>query len=178
VTEEHPFTRPLARIAVRLVAERRPLFGSCFGHLFLAQALGGRVITDPEREEIGTHDVELTAAGEDDPLFRGLPRRFLVQLGHHDRVVDLPPGAVELASSDLCPNQAFRIAGAPVWGCQFHVELDERRMLERARIYAAEYLDGEDGIERLRAVLRPAPEAAGVLRRFLLAATGAPPPGG
>jgi GMP synthase (glutamine-hydrolysing) len=166
-TETHPFTEPLARLARRSVAEQRPLFGSCFGHQFLAGALGGRVIHDPEREEIGTHDVELTPAGAADPLFAGLPRRFPVQLGHHDRVVELPPGAVELARSALCANQSFRISGAPVWGCQFHVELDPPRMLARAEIYRAQYLEGADAIERLRAALRPAPEAATLLRRFL-----------
>jgi GMP synthase (glutamine-hydrolysing) len=169
-TARHAFTRPLARIVERLVAERRPLFGSCFGHQFIAQELGGRVVTDLERKELGTHDVALTDAGERDPLFRGLPRRFAVQLGHHDRVVELPRGATELAYSALCRNQAFRIAGAPVWGCQFHVELDERRMLERAGIYRSGYLPGDDAVERLAAALRPAPEAAELLPRFFAAA--------
>lgn len=166
VTRDYEFTAPLADLVRWLVGEGRPLFGSCFGHQFLAQALGGRVITDLERKEVGTHPIELTAAGRADPLFAGLPERFDVQFGHHDRVVELPPGATELAVSELCPNQAFRVADRPVWGCQFHVELDRRRILERARIYQEGYLPGDDALARFAATVRPTPVATGLLRRF------------
>jgi GMP synthase-like glutamine amidotransferase len=40
---------------------------------------------------------------------------------HEDAVVDLPPGAVLLASSTRYPNQAFRV-GDRAWGLQFHIE--------------------------------------------------------
>jgi GMP synthase (glutamine-hydrolysing) len=169
VTEVHEFTAPLAAQVERMVQAAKPLFGSCFGHQFLARALGGRVITDLERKELGTHPVELTAAGRADPLFAGLPGSFDVQFGHHDRVVRLPAGAVELARSTLCPNQAFRIGELPVWGCQFHVELDERRILERARIYQEGYLPGEAELARFAATLRPTPVASTLLRRFFAA---------
>ncbi len=169
VTAEHPFSARLADLVRRRVAAGRPLFGSCFGHQFLAQALGGRVITDLERKEVGTHAIELTAAGRADPLFAGLPERFDVQFGHHDRVVELPPGAVELARSALCPNQAYRLGGLPVWGCQFHVELDERRILERARIYQSGYLPGDDALAAFAAAVRPTPVATTLLRRLFAA---------
>ena len=38
------------------------------------------------------------------------------------------------ASTDDCTVQAFQVRGRPVWGVQFHPELDERsgrRMLQR-----------------------------------------------
>ena len=170
VTEEHAFTGALACLVRDLVAAGRPLFGSCFGHQFLARALGGRVITDPEHSEVGTFDLELTAAGVADPWLAGLPLRFPAQFGHHDRVVELPAGAVELARTALCPNQAFRLAGLPVYGAQFHVELDPARMIERAGVYREGYLPDADGLERLRSGLRPSPEASTLLRRFLAVA--------
>lgn len=166
VTEEYPFTAPLAAAVEIWAAERRPLFGSCWGHQFLAQALGGRVVTDLERKELGTFEIDLTGAGLSDPWLAGLPARFGVQLGHHDRVVRLPAGAVELAASALCPNQAFRLADAPVYGAQFHVELDRERMLERAAVYRDEYLADPGAMARLDAALRPTPEASTLLRRF------------
>jgi GMP synthase (glutamine-hydrolysing) len=167
VTEEYPFTAPLAEAVESLVLARQPLFGSCWGHQFIAKALGGEVVTDLERKELGTFAIELTAAGERDPWLAGLPRRFGVQLGHHDRVVRLPQGAVELAASALCPNQAFRLADAPVYGAQFHVELDRERMLDRANVYRDEYLADEGAMESLERSLRPSPESATLLRRFV-----------
>lgn len=147
-----------------------PLFGSCWGHQFVARAFGGEVVHDPSRAELGTHDVALTAAGGADPLFSTLPARFPTQMGHHDRVSALPPGAVELASNDRAPHQAFRLADAPVYGTQFHSELDEAT--ERARLvtyrpYYPEMAD-DDVFAAVLGTLRPSPAADDLLRRFLL----------
>lgn len=167
VTETYPFTAPLERLVGRLAGERRPLFGSCWGHQFVAQALGGEVRTDLERKELGTYGIELTAAGEGDPWLEGLPSRFGVQLGHHDRVTRLPEGGVELAFSALCPNQAFRMSAAPVYGAQFHVELDRPRMIARAMVYREEYLADPGSLDRLIDSLEPTPEASTLFRRFV-----------
>ena len=70
-------------------------------------------------------------------------------------------------ASALCPNQAFRLAGAPVYGAQFHVELDRERMLDRASVYREEYLADHGAMESLERALRPSPESATLLRRFL-----------
>lgn len=119
---------------IRLCYERdMPTFGSCWGHQLIARALGGTVIHDSDLAEMGCHHIILTDAGRADPLFGRFPDRFLVNMGHHDRVSNLPPGAVELAVSDTQPHQAFRMAGKPMYGTQFHSELDARR--ERERLY-------------------------------------------
>jgi len=173
VTQNYPFTAPLAELVARCAAGRRPLFGSCWGHQFIARTMGGAVITDPATAEVGTFDLELTAAGRSDPWLAGLPPRFPVQLGHQDRVSELPPGAVELAYSARSRNQAFRLGELPVYGAQFHVELDEQRMIERATVYRDGYVPGAEGLVQLRARLRPSPEAATLFRRFLALAAGA-----
>ncbi|MGE0640647.1 MAG: type 1 glutamine amidotransferase [Thermoanaerobaculia bacterium] len=167
VTEEYPFTAPLARVVERLAAARRPLFGSCWGHQFIAKALGGEVLTDLERKELGTLPISLTEEGSRDPWLAGLPRSFGVQLGHHDRVTRLPANAIELAFSALCPNQAFRLADAPVYGAQFHVELDKPRMLARAKVYGETYLSEAGDLAKLDAALGPTPESATLFSRFL-----------
>lgn len=167
VTEEHSFTRPLAEVVRRWVAEGRPMLGSCWGHQFLAWALGGTVETDPAGEEVGTFDIHLTEAGRRDPWLDGLPPTFPVHLGHHDVVRDLPPGLVELAYSERGRNQVVRYRDLPIYGTQFHCEMTMVRMQERLRMYSDEYLDGQDDEASLGSILRPAPVAEGLLRRFL-----------
>ena len=116
-----------------------PTFGSCWGHQIMARALGGRVIHDTDLAELGCHHVSLTPEGHGDPLFGTFPQRFLANMGHHDRVVELPPDGVELAFSDTQPYQAFRIEGRPMYGTQFHSELDARRERERLYRYRENY---------------------------------------
>ncbi len=170
-TEEHPFTAPLAEVVARWIDEDRPLFGSCWGHQFLAGVLGGTVVSDPAREEVGTHPIELTPAGRRDPLFAGLPERFDVQLGHHDRIGVLPEGLEVLARSERCEHQAVRLAGKPVYGSQFHSEMTRERLRARLLMYRDEYLPpGADDAEIDR-LLAPSPEAEGILDRFLALTT-------
>jgi GMP synthase (glutamine-hydrolysing) len=167
VTREYPFTGPLAEVVRRLVDEGRPLFGSCWGHQFIAWALGGRVEHAPERGEVGSFGVELTAAGAGDPLFADFPRRFTAQLGHHDTVVELPPGVEELAYTDLCRNQALKVAGRPVYGTQFHSEMNVGHMRERLLMYRDAYLPVPDFEAEIDRILAPSPHADTLLARFL-----------
>ncbi|MDX1439037.1 MAG: type 1 glutamine amidotransferase, partial [Rubricoccaceae bacterium] len=148
---------------------RLPLFGSCWGHQFIARAFGGTVIHDSESAEMGTHEVMLTDEGQADPLFEAFPRKFWAQMGHQDRVSILPEGAVELATNDVAPYQAFRFADAPIYGTQFHSELDEAG--ERARLFAyrAYYPEMQQDTlfrETLES-LRPTPDVDDLLFHFL-----------
>jgi len=167
VTRTYPFTVALSEVVLRLVDAGRPLFGSCWGHQFLALVLGGRVITDPYRGEVGTYEIELTETGAADPLFAGAPRRFAVQLGHHDRVEELPAGVDELAFSESCRNQALRVRGKPVYGTQFHSEMNVGHMRERLAMYRDAYLPVEDAEAEIDRILAPSPHADLVLARFL-----------
>jgi len=167
VTKVHPFTWTLQEIVLRLVEEGRPLFGSCWGHQFLGRALGGLVVEDPVSAEVGTYTVRLTDAGREDPLFGELPPVFDAQLGHNDRILDPGPQGLELAASARCPMQAVRFGPGPVYGTQFHSELDEHRLRERLQVYGANYVaDGEE-YQRILSGLRPSPAADRLLRRFL-----------
>lgn len=171
VTRDYPFTAPLTDVVRRWVDEERPFLGSCWGHQFLALVLGGEVVTDKERGEVGTFDVTLTDVGRHDPLFREVPSPFAAHFGHHDMVTALPDGMVELARSERCPNQAMRLGDLPVYGTQFHCEISTPRMRERLLMYRAQYLDaggesrGEVGGE-LDELLRPTPQADKLVRRF------------
>jgi GMP synthase (glutamine-hydrolysing) len=135
----------------------------------LARALGGRCIHDPAQAELGTIELHLTAAGRIDPVFGQLPPVFAAQAGHQDHVVELPPGAVLLASSDRVENQAFTFAGKPIYCTQFHPELTRADLAERVRQYPS-YVENIAGVpldEFLRNWTGETPEANGLLRRFV-----------
>ena len=112
-----------------------PTFASCWGFQAMAAALGGEVITDMSRAELGTVEVFLTDEGKADPLFGCLEHRFLAPMGHQDCVIKLPPHAIRMAFSDKVENQAFKIAGKPIYGTQFHPELNRASLIERVRAY-------------------------------------------
>ena len=170
VTQTYGWTQALVDLCHACADRDVPLFGSCWGHQFLARAFGGEVVHDPARAEMGTHAVSLTDAGARDPLFSTLPPTFGTQMGHQDRVSVLPDGAVELARNGRAPFQAFRLEGRPVYGTQFHSELDAAT--ERARLvaYRAHYPEmADDGtFDAVLDGLRDTPDADDLLRRFLL----------
>jgi GMP synthase (glutamine-hydrolysing) len=167
VTRQHPFTKPLRDVTQRLIDDDRPLFGACWGHQFLADLGGGTVIEDKERAEVGTFPIQLTDAGRNDPLLGEYPDRFHVQLGHNDRVSELGPGWLELARSERCPNQLIRLDGKPVYGTQFHSEMDEERLRERIVVFLKDYVGDEEAHRRLLRSLRPSLEADRLLQLFL-----------
>jgi GMP synthase (glutamine-hydrolysing) len=139
---------------VREAAERDlPTFGSCWGHQVLARAFGGELVFDSERAELGCVTVEMTEAGRQDPLFGYCPTRFEVNAGHHDRVTELPPGAVELAFNESQRFQAFRLTDAPVYGTQFHSELSADRERERLIAYRDYYREDMPDEDEFQAVL-------------------------
>src|SRR5688572_28390032 len=61
---------PRALVAMQELHDwSKPTFASCWGFQAMAQALGGEVIEDYSRAELGTRDVQVTAEGRLDPLF-------------------------------------------------------------------------------------------------------------
>lgn len=150
-----------------IVASGKPMFCSCFGHQALAVALGGTVITDRPNAELGTHEVTLSEAGRADPLFAECGSRFSAQFGHNDRVSVLPPGAVHLASTELCPVQSYRLEGQMVYATQFHPEMSHEENQQRAMGYLQVYDVEQTTPERLARMFRPSHEASGLLARFL-----------
>ncbi|WP_412063046.1 type 1 glutamine amidotransferase [Rubrivirga sp. IMCC45206] len=170
VTETYDWTPALIDLCHACADRQLPLFGSCWGHQFVARAFGGEVVHDPTRAELGTHTVSLTDAGRRDPLFSTLPTTFGTQMGHHDRVARLPDGAVELAANGTAPYQAFRLGDAPIYGTQFHSELDAETERQRLVAYRAHYPEmADDGeFDAVVDALYETPEADDLLRRFLL----------
>ena len=120
--DAHPWLKT-EKAAIRTAVRDRgmPCLGVCLGHQLLAEALGGTVGA-MDTPEVGILDVELTEAGQADPLFKDMPTVSQALQWHGAAVTRLPEGATSLAQSPLCAVQAMR-AGPAVYGIQYHVEL-------------------------------------------------------
>jgi GMP synthase (glutamine-hydrolysing) len=99
-----------------------PTLGICFGHQMIARALlGFEGVRRRESPEIGWKKVTLHKTG---PLFEGLENEFHVFNSHFDEVCNLSDEFEILAFSAVCDAQVFQVRGKPVWGIQFHPEID------------------------------------------------------
>jgi GMP synthase (glutamine-hydrolysing) len=169
VLDGQPAIDRMVSFLVGTVERSHPIFASCFGFQALVLGLGGEVVCDEDRAEVGTFVLTAAEAAGSDPVFCALPNQFNAQLGHKDRATRLPQGATLLASSSLCPIQAMHIEGTPVYATQFHPELtwtENRRRFER---YMDQYgrLFGEEEAQRRLRGHQPSPEANLLLSRFV-----------
>ena len=119
-TDEFPFLVDLKTWLKKAVDAGLPLLGICLGGQLLAEVAGGKVHSDRCGEQ-GLQTLSLTEAGEKDRLFSGISSPFTVFEWHHDSF-EIPAGALLLASSSVCPGQAFRFGNA--YGLQFHPEVN------------------------------------------------------
>ena len=111
---------PLGRVDEWIDLAAVPVLAICVGHQFLARHFGGRV--GGGAPEFGS--VELTVDRPDDRLFEGLPRQLHVWASHNDQVTAPPPGWTVLAHSAACAVEAMADPRRPVWGVQFHPEVE------------------------------------------------------
>ena len=98
------------------IAAEMPVLGICLGAQLMASAMGARVYPNAVKE-IGWFPVQgVVLSGE------GFCFPESVEVFHwHGETFDLPEGAVHLARSEACVNQAFQI-GRRAIGLQFHLE--------------------------------------------------------
>lgn len=118
----HPWLAAEKTFIAEIVSAGKPILGICLGAQLLAVVLDGAVAANP-RSEIGWFPVELTREGREAPLFREFPAEFPAFHWHRDRF-SIPPGAVHVASTETCAEQAF-VYGDRVVGVQFHLESTE-----------------------------------------------------
>jgi GMP synthase (glutamine-hydrolysing) len=105
----------------------KPVLGICLGAQLLAHVLGGPVRRHA-CHEIGWYELVTTAEGRSDPVLASMGERAPV-FQWHGCTWGLPSGAVQLARTDTCEQQAFRW-GNSAYGFQFHLEADAP-MIER-----------------------------------------------
>jgi len=117
--DRYPFLADELKLIERRLAAERPLLAVCLGAQLVATALGASV-GRMSRKEIGFAPITLTEEGRQSAL---APLAEGPVLHWHGDQFELPGGARLLASSELCPHQAFAW-GEHVLALQFHAETD------------------------------------------------------
>jgi GMP synthase (glutamine-hydrolysing) len=98
-----------------------PIFGICVGMQFMVLHHGGEA-GPAEVPEFGKVECFVD---EHDELLKGLPDRFVAWESHNDEVKALPDGFEILAHSENCRVQAYRHVKRPLFGTQFHPEVEQ-----------------------------------------------------
>ncbi len=176
--ELHPWLGAEKRLVAEAVRAGKPFWGVCLGAQLLAASLGATVTPGP-LPEVGVLPVELTSEAAADPVFAAAPARFQAFHWHGD-TYELPPGAVQLARSELYEQQAFVFANA--YALQFHLEVTPALVAEWGTVPAY-----ADGLERLPGTTLPGlleqlagveptaiPLARELFARWLVHVVGAP----
>jgi GMP synthase (glutamine-hydrolysing) len=165
--ERYPFVKDAKRLLLYCLEKSIPVFASCFGFQAAVEALGGRVMVDAATMEMGTYLLHLTEAAATDVLFHDVPERFWAVSGHKERALSLPEGAVLLAYSERCPYHAFRMAGKPFYGFQFHPEVDAADLTTRITRYQNRYLESAEALAQILQGLQETPIANQLIGKFV-----------
>jgi GMP synthase-like glutamine amidotransferase len=113
---------------IRLAIESgKTVLGICLGSQLVSAALGAKVYKNKEKE-IGWFNIELTHYAQNEDLFSEMGSRLKVFHWHGD-TFDLPEGAIHLASSEACKNQAY-VYKDKVLALQFHLEPTRESLLD------------------------------------------------
>ena len=117
----HPHLGTELRAIEAALRADKPVLGICLGAQLLAHVLGAPVRRH-ERHEIGWYELATTPAGREDAVLGRLGSAAPV-FQWHGCTYELPSGAVQLARTATCEQQAFRY-GTSAYGFQFHLEAD------------------------------------------------------
>ena len=101
----------------------RPVIGHCLGGQLMSRALGAAVTASPQ-PEIGWQPIQYENLDVAREWFGDAPTNTVAHW--HYESFSIPAGAVRVATSDACPNQAW--AMGPHLAMQFHIEITETKM--------------------------------------------------
>jgi len=129
-----------------IIKSGKSLLGVCLGAQLIANAMGARVYRNPVKE-IGWFPVQGIAL-TDRTAFNFPPSAEVFHW--HGETFELPSGAIRLARSQGCENQAFQF-GRSVIGLQFHLETTPESAQEivkhcRNELVPSEYIQTESEI--------------------------------
>lgn len=137
--DKFPWLSSEKRFIKEAIREGKTVIGICLGAQLIASVLGARVY--PNRfKEIGWFPIKMMDAGKNSSLFDFFPENLEVFHWHGD-TFDLPAGAVHIARSEACQNQAF-VYAEKVIGLQFHLECTNAGVAQLLENCSEELIEG------------------------------------
>jgi len=97
-----------------------PVLGICLGHQLIAKHFGGEV----RKGRSGEYAAVEIKISEKNEIFAGLEEKLVVWESHRDEVSKISKELKGLAESDICKYEAIRHKTKPVYGVQFHPEVN------------------------------------------------------
>ncbi len=105
---------------IREYQRELPILGICLGHQLMAKLFGGGVKT----ADIGEYAESEIIVDEEDVILKGLSPSFKAWVSHKDEISKLPTDFVKLAHSSTCEIEAMCHRNLPLYGVQFHPEVE------------------------------------------------------
>lgn len=141
--DKFPWLIPERDFIRSCIEAEKPVLGVCLGAQLIASALGAKVYPN-HTKEIGWFPVRAEP-------WSGNTFRFPESLDvfhWHGETFELPEGAIRLARSEACANQAFQF-GRRVVGLQFHLETTPEAARDivthgRSELQPSTYIQSED----------------------------------
>ncbi len=139
--EKYPWLVTEKKFIADAIAKKKISLGICLGSQLIADVLGGKVSRN-KYKEIGWFPVQLTTQGKKSRVFNDFPDRFMAIHWHGD-TFSIPDGAIRIAKSQACENQAFEYDNGRVVGLQFHLEYSKTSIDLMFRNCLDDITDGE-----------------------------------
>lgn len=134
----------------KAIQKNKIVVGVCLGAQLIAMVLGAKVYPNPHKE-IGWFPVHKTPQAHNTSIGKILPESFMA-FHWHGNTFDIPKGAVRLAESKVCKNQAFVYLNRVI-ALQFHLEstqssIDSLIQNCRDELISAPYIQTVDQIRK------------------------------
>ena len=106
VYEDHSWIPTVSQLINNVYEANLPIFGVCFGHQLIAQALGGHVEKSEKGWGLGLHTYQVNNKPD---YMSNLSEEVTLNICHQDQVLRPPQGATIYAKSEFCENAGFYI---------------------------------------------------------------------
>jgi GMP synthase-like glutamine amidotransferase len=106
VYEDHSWIPTVSQLINNIYEANLPIFGVCFGHQLIAQALGGHVEKSEKGWGLGLHTYQVNNKPD---YMSNLSEEVTLNICHQDQVLRPPQGATIYAKSEFCENAGFYI---------------------------------------------------------------------